>query len=129
MAGNVSEWVLDVYRPLSFEDVSDFAPYRGNVFTTRVTDAEGYLVPKDSLGRIKYRQVSEEEALGRFNYRKANNINYLDGDYQSLINVDWAQQSEDENNTEKMYSTVYPLSSATNQGFTKAVHGKIRPST
>ncbi len=103
MAGNVSEWVLDVYRPLSFEDVSDFAPYRGNVFTTRVTDAEGYLVPKDSLGRIKYRQVSEEEALGRFNYRKANNINYLDGDYQSLINVDWAQQSEDENNTEKMY--------------------------
>lgn len=103
MAGNVSEWVLDVYRPLSFEDVSDFAPYRGNVFQTRVTDAEGYLVPKDSLGRIKYRQVSEEEAMGRFNYRKANNINYLDGDYQSLIGVDWAQKGEDENNTQKMY--------------------------
>lgn len=30
MAGNVSEWVLDVYRPLSFEEVSDFDPYRGN---------------------------------------------------------------------------------------------------
>ncbi|MBK7214867.1 MAG: SUMF1/EgtB/PvdO family nonheme iron enzyme [Bacteroidales bacterium] len=103
MAGNVSEWVLDVYRPLSFEDVSDFAPYRGNVFQTRITDAEGYLVPKDSLGRIKYRQVSEEEAMGRFNYRKANNINYLDGDYQSLIGVDWAQKGEDENNTQKMY--------------------------
>ncbi len=103
MAGNVSEWVLDVYRPLSYEDVSDIAPFRGNVFQTRVTDAEGYLVPKDSLGRIKYRDVKEEEAMGRFNYRKANNINYLDGDYQSLIGVDWGQKNEDLNNTNKMY--------------------------
>lgn len=30
MAGNVSEWVQDVYRPLSFEDFSDQNPYRGN---------------------------------------------------------------------------------------------------
>jgi formylglycine-generating enzyme required for sulfatase activity len=103
MAGNVSEWVMDVYRPLSYEDVSDFAPFRGNVFKTRMTDAEGYLVPKDSLGRIKYRDVTEEEALGRFNYRKANNINYLDGDYQSLIGVEWANKSEDEETTKKMY--------------------------
>ena len=103
MAGNVAEWVLDVYRPLSFEDVSDFAPFRGNVFKSRITDAEGYLVPKDSLGRIKYREVSEEEALGRFNYRKANNINYLDGDYQSLVGVDWAQKSEEDNTTKRMY--------------------------
>jgi len=109
MAGNVSEWVMDVYRPLSYEDVSDFAPFRGNVFQTRVTDAEGYLVPKDSLGRIKYRSVTEEEALGRFNYRKANNINYLDGDYQSLIGVDWAQKTEDENTTQRMYD--YSVSS------------------
>ncbi|MBE0651159.1 MAG: SUMF1/EgtB/PvdO family nonheme iron enzyme [Bacteroidales bacterium] len=30
MAGNVSEWVLDVYRPLSFQEESDFDPYRGS---------------------------------------------------------------------------------------------------
>ena len=30
MAGNVSEWVLDVYRPLSYEDFNDHNPYRGN---------------------------------------------------------------------------------------------------
>lgn len=30
MAGNVSEWVLDVYRPLSFEDFNDQNPFRGN---------------------------------------------------------------------------------------------------
>ena len=33
MAGNVSEWVLDVYRPLSFEDFSDHNPYRGNIYS------------------------------------------------------------------------------------------------
>lgn len=104
MAGNVAEWVMDVYRPLSFEDVSDFAPFRGNVFQTRQTDAEGHLVPKDSLGRIKYRNISEEEAMGRFNYRKADNINYLDGDYQSHLGVDWLQQPADEpDQTVKMY--------------------------
>ena len=30
MAGNVAEWVLDVYRPLSFEDFADQNPYRGD---------------------------------------------------------------------------------------------------
>ena len=33
MAGNVSEWVLDVYRPLTSYDVNDLRPFRGNVFT------------------------------------------------------------------------------------------------
>lgn len=104
MAGNVAEWVLDVYRPLSFEDVNDFAPFRGNTFKTKQTDAEGYLVPKDSLGRIKYRNVTEEEAMGRFNYRKADNINYLDGDYQSHVGVDWNAKPEDTGSqTDKMY--------------------------
>ena len=37
MAGNVSEWVLDVYRPLSYEDFSDHNPYRGNVYTQDTT--------------------------------------------------------------------------------------------
>jgi len=105
MAGNVAEWVLDVYRPLNFEDVSDYAPFRGNVFQTKVTDAQGYLVPKDSLGRIKYRNVSTEEAANRFNYRKADNINYLDGDFQSSINgADWQTSQDPEGvSTGKMY--------------------------
>ncbi|MEO6330651.1 MAG: SUMF1/EgtB/PvdO family nonheme iron enzyme, partial [Ginsengibacter sp.] len=32
MSGNVSEWVSDVYRPMSQMDVDDFNPYRGNKF-------------------------------------------------------------------------------------------------
>ena len=102
MAGNVAEWVLDVYRPLSFEDVSDYSPFRGNTFTTKVTDEEGYLAQKDSLGRIRYRNVTTEESKDRFNYRSANQINYLDGDYQSTINPDWATTPADTVNTTNM---------------------------
>ncbi|MBE0660840.1 MAG: SUMF1/EgtB/PvdO family nonheme iron enzyme [Bacteroidales bacterium] len=102
MAGNVAEWVLDVYRPMSFSDVADYRPFRGNVFQTRVTDDEGFLVEKDSLGRIQYRDVTLEEASGRYNYRQADNINYRDGDHQSNIDSDWTITPE-ENTTNKMY--------------------------
>ena len=30
MAGNVNEWVFDVYRPLNFQDMEDLNPIRGN---------------------------------------------------------------------------------------------------
>ena len=40
MAGNVSEWVLDVYRPLSFEDFSDQNPYRGNAENLNYRDGD-----------------------------------------------------------------------------------------
>ena len=32
MAGNVSEWVADVYRPIVDDQISDFNYFRGNVF-------------------------------------------------------------------------------------------------
>jgi gliding motility-associated lipoprotein GldJ len=41
MAGNVSEWVMDVYRPNSHEDFNEFRPFRGNVFTTKTLKADG----------------------------------------------------------------------------------------
>ena len=41
MAGNVSEWVMDVYRPLSTMDNEEFRPFRGNVFTTKQVAADG----------------------------------------------------------------------------------------
>lgn len=85
MAGNVAEWVMDVYRPLSHEDVSDFRPFRGNVFMTKVRDEEGMIAEKDSLGRIQWREITPEEAANRRNYRYADNRDYLDGDYTSSI--------------------------------------------
>lgn len=80
MAGNVSEWCLDVYRPLTNYDSEDFNPFRGNVFKTVAKDAEGNVAPKDSLGRIQYKELDEDKIGNRSNFRKANVINYRDGD-------------------------------------------------
>ena len=105
MAGNVSEWTLDVYRPLSHQDVADFNPFRGTVVKVIKTDMDGHVAPKDSLGRIEYTEIDESKITNRDNFRKANNINYKDGDYQSGIQVgsDWTAGPDGENTTSKMY--------------------------
>ncbi len=106
MGGNVSEWVLDVYRPSTFEDMDDLEGFRGNVFTTVATDENGFILPKDSLGRIRYREITAEEAKGRRNYRKGNNVNYLDGDPNSILRSDdnWlAADSTNKSTTDQMY--------------------------
>ncbi len=93
MAGNVNEWVMDVYRPLSPEDKSDFNPFRGNVFSTQQRDEEGSIIEKDSLGRIPQREVTPEESAERRNYTKADNINYLDADEAEFIKYDFGVTS------------------------------------
>lgn len=105
MAGNVAEWVMDVYRPLSFEDVNDFRPFRGNVFETKQLDEEGLIAEKDSLGKLIYREVDVEldNLAERRNYRKADNIDYEDGDWQSSIYYDLEPSSESELGGKTMY--------------------------
>ena len=88
MGGNVSEWVMDVYRPNTYEDWDDLGAFRGNVFKTQTRDQFGNIAVKDTLGRIQYRNVTVEESENRKNYRKADNIDYLDGDYTSIARVD-----------------------------------------
>ncbi|HIW86693.1 MAG TPA: SUMF1/EgtB/PvdO family nonheme iron enzyme [Candidatus Onthomorpha intestinigallinarum] len=85
MAGNVSEWVMDVYRANTGLDADDINPFRGNVYMTKVTDSDGLIAEKDSLGRISYRAVTVEENINRLNYRQSDNINYLDGDLASQL--------------------------------------------
>lgn len=107
MAGNVNEWVFDVYRPLSFQDFDEFNPLRGNVFKTLVRDEEGNVAEKDSLGRLRYRPVTEEEAINRWNYKKAYYLNYRDGDYESSVidGGDWsAEKDEQALDSKRMYS-------------------------
>lgn len=109
MAGNVSEWVMDVYRPLSSEDMADLNPFRGNVFQQKIRDSEGLIAEKDEFGRIQYEDAPTEELVDRRNYRKANNINYLDGDFQSTINrEDWVRENEDSGS-----SSMYDYSTTT----------------
>jgi sulfatase modifying factor 1 len=84
MAGNVNEWVFDVYRPLR-DDQSDISGIRGNVF--QVVDykrGQGNL--RDSLGRIAMVNQSDSALKNRRNYQRAYAVNFLDGDSMSAAN-------------------------------------------
>lgn len=87
MAGNVNEWVLDVYRPLTYQDMDEFRPFRGNVFETYVMDEADptQVANVDSMGYIRKRPITDEEAADRSNYDKAYYVNYRDGDTESSI--------------------------------------------
>ena len=82
MSGNVNEWVSDVFRPLSSQDVDELNPYRGNVFK-KPTKNEDNEYERDSTGRVKMQNVSDEESKKRVNYQKGDVINYKDGDEMS----------------------------------------------
>jgi formylglycine-generating enzyme len=84
MSGNVSEWVADVYRPLTDMDENDLNPYRGNIFT-KIDKSGGEGNMRDSLGRIKYIPESDSELHDRRNYQRSYAINYLDGDSTSSV--------------------------------------------
>ena len=103
MAGNVNEWVQDVYRPSSHEDVKDFRPYRGNVFKKYVRNEDGSIAARDSLGRLREVPISEEDAAGRRNYSRADYRNYQDGDLRSRIDYN-SQQASESNSTTDMYT-------------------------
>ena len=80
MAGNVSEWVQDVYRPLSTLDFDDMpAPFRGNRYQKIYKNSNGE-AEVDSTGKVKKVDVTDEESKNRRNYQRGNVINFADGD-------------------------------------------------
>ena len=104
MAGNVSEWVADVFRPLTNNEVSDMNYFRGNLFQTYITEDGKASVNNDIVnyddapnGRTVYSQLpgsiqkenivpndfdsefTSEELLNS-NGLVANNLAYADGD-------------------------------------------------
>ena len=98
MAGNVSEWVLDVYRPLTNTTISDpenhdLNPFRGNEFQELVLDEEGRPIDKDSLGYLQYKLVDDDSLGIRENYRKGDVRNFEDGDIKEFVDYgygDWS---------------------------------------
>ena len=44
MAGNVSEWVADVYRPIINTDVTDLSYYRGNLYSKPEIGPDGKVI-------------------------------------------------------------------------------------
>ncbi len=101
MAGNVAEWVADVYRPMVDDEANDFNYYRGNVYTKNKIGEDGKLelvtsenIKYDTVsnGRIMARNfpgqlakvpVDEKETYLRQNFSQSDNRNYRDGDKQS----------------------------------------------
>jgi len=104
MAGNVNEWVQDIYRPLTSQDVDGFNPFRGNVYTDLRRDANGSVVGKDRLGRLYVDTVQDMDVANRYNYQKGDYRNYRDGDLQSSIpaGADWTIDDAKQGST-RMY--------------------------
>ena len=110
MAGNVSEWCMDVYRqdvnPIGGEDLN---PYRGNVYKTVTIEDEEVKI-NDTTGGIVYRNVDDD--LNRRNYRQADNINYLDGDFASTLSQEgWRPLSGGDDEEEEEGSAADKLAS------------------
>ena len=82
MAGNVNEWVMDVYRPLSIQDNNEFRPFRGNVYETKRLNSDGKPVEKYDF--VVYDIDEVKEFLEK--YQKAgNDIFALTVEDQDLI--------------------------------------------
>ena len=84
--------------------MAEFNPYRGNVFQSPVLNGDGTAAPKDSLGRMRYRNQTDAELANRENYRTADNRNFNDGDLKSRISgdIDW-RNTENDRGTHDMY--------------------------
>ena len=77
MAGNVNEWVLDVYRETTFEEMTEYNPYRGNIYKRVKRDANGNMI----LTPYGTMEVEFEPADDKRNFR--------DGDWASLFTTDY----------------------------------------
>lgn len=84
MAGNVSEWVLDVYRPTSLQDFSDHRPYVGNEYADKKMESDYTYTEKDSLGRMVKTPVTAEQLNGQYNrdFKKGDTRDVLENNGQ-----------------------------------------------
>jgi gliding motility-associated lipoprotein GldJ len=112
MAGNVAEWVADVYRPVVDDEANDFNYFRGNVYTknkigedgtaeivttetvTYDTLSNGKIIARNFPGQLAQVPVDEKETYLRVNFDKSDNRNYRDGDKQSTRYFDFGSSEE-----------------------------------
>ena len=91
MAGNVAEWVADVYRPIIDEEMNDFNYYRGNLYFKPSIDENGKVLTVssenanyDNLPGSLKNEIEDEDKIDRTNYNKGDNRDYNDGDRNSV---------------------------------------------
>ncbi|MEC9135054.1 MAG: gliding motility lipoprotein GldJ [Bacteroidota bacterium] len=101
MAGNVAEWVADVYRPIVDDEANDFNYYRGNIYLKNAIgeDGKATILSPDELvydtlpngkvmlkrlpGELEKVPIDDEETFLRQNFSESDNRNYRDGDKES----------------------------------------------
>jgi gliding motility-associated lipoprotein GldJ len=119
MAGNVAEWVADVYRPMVDDEANDFNYFRGNVYMknkigddgkveivtaetqTFDTLSNGKIIARTFPGEIARVPVDEKETYLRQNFDKSDNRNYRDGDKQSTRYFDFGSEDDDAKTKDK----------------------------
>ncbi len=113
MAGNVAEWVADVYRPIVDDEFNDFNYYRGNVYTKHAitedgsvkvlgpdevvydTLSTGRVVARNLPGEIATVPIGEEDSYLRPNFSESDNRNFRDGDKRSSRYYDAFTEAEE----------------------------------
>ena len=136
MAGNVAEWVADVYRPIVDDEFNDFAYYRGNIYTKNAlaedgsvkvigtdnfeydTLTNGKIIAKSLPGQLAKIPVDVDETYLRTNFDKSDNRNFRDGDKQSSRYFDDFEEGEDLDSdvTRKMYDSPKHIVGANSDG-------------
>lgn len=122
MAGNVAEWVADVYRPIVDDQANDFNYYRGNVYMKTAigedgkvqivgkdeivydTLSNGRIVARDLPGEIAMIPVDGEDTFLRTNFDTSDNRNYRDGDKSSSRYYDMFTEDDQLEDSKRMYN-------------------------
>ena len=125
MAGNVAEWVADVYRPMVDDEANDFNYYRGNVYSKNKigddgklelvtsenikydTVSNGKILARNFPGQIAKVPVDEKETYLRQNFSQSDNRNYRDGDKQSTRYFKFGsdEDGKKQSDTKRMYDS------------------------
>lgn len=125
MAGNVAEWVADVYRPIIDNEFNEFNYFRGNIYTKNAigedgkvvlitpetivydTLSNGKIVARNLPGEILQVPVDENETYLRTQFSESDNRNFRDGDKRSARNFQSFNddQEEQESSTRLMYNS------------------------
>ena len=123
MAGNVAEWVADVYRPVVDDEANDFNYYRGNVYMknkigedgiVEVVTAEnikydtlsnGKILARNFPGQVAQVPVDDNETYLRQNFSTSDNRDYRDGDKPSTRFFDFGSEEDGEDNAKRMYES------------------------
>ena len=123
MAGNVSEWVADVYRPLTNNEVSDMNYFRGNLYQTYITEdgkasvsneasldpnPNGRSVYRELPGSIKKENIVPNDFDSEFTNEQLLNTNGLAADNLAYADGDKLYQREKGNpDGEEMYTNAF----------------------